>query len=371
MQALARISVDDLVLDPKNPRLPENQQGGSQVQILTYLNEHDVLDELVDSYISNGFFDNEPLLVLASAPGSWTVVEGNRRAAALMRLLGTEVAQDADLAIDISDREVPVDRLEELATVPAYQLDDRNEVSRYIGFRHISGLKTWGAEAKARYLWLQVEDAASSGAESPFFVVGRQVGSNAAGVRTAYNAFNLLRGAEHLGVDADVDYVKRHRFGVWTRLLGTANVPTYMGIANDRGAGYAEVKERAEQLIPTRAAEVLQDLKPREGKRSAVLKDSRDVTDYSDVLGNPRALAVMREYDNLALAVQVISEGQLGERLSALIDAVEVLTREVPRLEVPTSREFAQARELRVLTRALLGVIESRVEDDDDEDDDA
>lgn len=367
MKSLGPISVNDLVLDPVNPRLPEKQQGGSQADILKYLDEHDVLMELVDSYLSNGFFENEPLLVIEGPAGSWVVVEGNRRAAALMRLLGTEAAQDAELTLDLSDRDVPEARLEALANVPAFQLVDRSEVSRYLGFRHISGLKTWGAEAKARYLWLQVEEAAASGVKSPFYVVGRQVGSNTAGVRTAYNAFNVLRGAEHLDLPADVDYVKRHRFGVWTRLLGTANVPTYMGIANDRGAAYQEVKNRAEQLIPERTAEVLQDLKPREGKRKAVLSDSRDVTDYSDVLGNPRALEVLREYENLSLAVQVVSEGQLGDRLLALIDAVEVLTREVPRLALPTSREVASARELRALTRALLGVIESRAEDDDDD----
>lgn len=367
MKQLGLVSVSDLVLDPENPRLPENQQGGSQADILKYLEEHDVLTELVDSYISNGYFENEPLLVIEGPGRSWIVVEGNRRAAALMRLLGTEAAEDAELALDLADRDVSDERLAELATVPAFQLDDRGEVSRYLGFRHISGLKTWGAEAKARYLWLRVEEAAATGVRSPFYVVGRQVGSNTAGVRTAYNAFNVLRGAERLAVAADVDYVKRHRFGVWTRLLGTANVPAYMGIAVDRGAAYPEVKQRAEQLIPERTAAVLQDLKPREGKRRAVLADSRDVTDYSDVLGNARALEVLRGYDNLSLAVQVVSEGQLGDRLTALIDAVEVLTREVPRLALPTLREVASARELRTLTRALLGVIESRAEDEDDD----
>ncbi len=284
-----------------------------------------------------------------------------------MRLLGAEPAQDAELVIDTSDRDVPPGRLDELAEVPAFALSNRSEVSRYFGFRHISGLKTWGAEAKSRYLWLQVEESAKSGEGSPFYQVGRQVGSNAAGVRTAYNAFNLLRGAEQLGVRADIEYVRTRRFGVWTRLLGTANVPSYMGIRNDRGASYLQVKQRAEQLNPKRAAEVLQDLKPREGKRNAVLADSRDVTDYSDVLGNKRALEVLREYDNLALAVQVVSEGRLGDRLNSIIDSVEVLTREVPRLGVPTAAEVASARELRVLTRALLGVIESRAEDEDDD----
>lgn len=367
MRQLEPLKVEGLRLDPMNPRLPERQQGGTQVEILRYLNEHDVLDELIDSFLANGFFVNEPLLVLGDADGGWVVVEGNRRTAALMRLLGTETAQDAELEVDLSDRDVPPGRLEKLSAVPAFELADRAEVSRYLGFRHISGLKTWGPEAKSRYLWIQVEEAAARGESSPFYVVGKQVGSNSAGVRTAYNAFNLLRAAGELGLDADVDYVRRKRFGVWTRLLGTANVAKYIGIASDAGASYEDVKRRAEQLDAVRTGEVLRDLKPRDGQRRAVLADSRSVTDYSDVLGNSRALSVLREYENLSLAMQVVSEGRLGDRLSSLIDAVDVLTREVPRMSVPSSREVKRARELRSLTRALYSVIEGRAEDEDDE----
>ncbi len=60
MKPLGKVSVRSLVLDPMNPRLPEKEQGRSQAAILAYLNEHDVLDELIDSYITNGFFENEP-----------------------------------------------------------------------------------------------------------------------------------------------------------------------------------------------------------------------------------------------------------------------------------------------------------------------
>lgn len=359
MKSLGNTPVTHFLLDDQNPRLPEHKQGATQTEILQYLHEHDVLDELIDSYIENGFFANEPLLVIAAEESArWIVVEGNRRTAALMCLLGTPVAQEAGLAVDIETRQIPSGRLDELRSIPVFQLQNRDEVSRYLGFRHISGLKTWGAEAKARYLWLQVERAARTGSASPFYDIGRQVGSNAAGVRTAYNAFNLLRGAERLGVDADIDYVKRERFGVWTRLLGTANVLEFMGLPRARAVAYEDVKRRAEYLEPEPTAKILADLKPPEGRTKAVLTDSRDVTNYSDVLGNKRAYAVLQEYGNLSLAVQVVEQGQLSTRLRNVIDTVEILTREVPRLDPPTDDDVARAKELVRLTRALAGAIE-------------
>ena len=239
-------------------------------------------------------------------------------------------------------------------------------MSRYLGFRHISGLKTWGAEAKARYLWLQTERAAANGSAVPFFDVGRQVGSNAAGVRTAYNSFNLLQAATSLGVAADIEYIKRDRFTVWTRLLGTANVPWYVGVDVAQGSDYATVRDRASQLIPERVEEVLNDLIPQPGEKRAVLRDSRSATAYSEVLGNERALAVLREYNNLTLAIQVVEQGQLAERVIEITESVEVLTREVPRMEQPEDEELSAAKELVARARALLGVVRSQMDEDDE-----
>lgn len=326
-----------------------------------------MLDELVESYLANGYFPNEPVLVLPRG-NRYVVVEGNRRTAALMRLLGTKVAEDADLVFELDDDDG--DRrakMSELSTIPAVALENREEVHAYLGFRHISGLKTWGAEAKARYLWLQVEAWADRGSSHPFFDVGRQVGSNASGVRTAYNAFNLIRSAQDLGLREQTAYVKTHRFGVWTRLLGTANVPAYLGIDVTAGNSYLAVKGRAEQLNLHKTSEVLADLRPKDGQRRAVLADSRDATDYSEVLGNARAHRVLREYENLALATQVIQQGRLGLRIQALIEQIEVLTAEVPRLDQPTESDVRLAGELRLLTRALEGVVVSSATEDSDD----
>ena len=367
LETIDDVAVEDLLLDPENPRLPEAVQQRSQAEILAYLDEHDVLDELIDSFIANGYFRNEPILVLPPAhDGKRIVVEGNRRTAAAMRLVGSDTAREVDLVADLDVLGVSRERLRELSHSPAFELRDRDEVSRYLGFRHISGLKTWSAEAKARYLWLQTERAAANGSPAPFYDVGRQVGSNAAGVRTAYNSFNLLQAAAGLRVSSEIEYVKRERFTVWTRLLGTANVPAYIGVDVARGSDYPTVRDRASDLNPERVEEVLNDLVPQPGERRAVLQDSRSATDYSEIIGDERARAVLREFRNLALAIQVVEQGQLGERIREITESIEVLSREVPRMDKPGDEELSAAKELSAHARALVGVVRSQMEDEDE-----
>ena len=72
-----------------------------QAEILAYLDEHDVLDEFIESFVANGYFRNEPILVLPAGPdGKRVVVEGNRRTSAAMRLVGSAAAREADLVVD-------------------------------------------------------------------------------------------------------------------------------------------------------------------------------------------------------------------------------------------------------------------------------
>lgn len=355
------VPVADLDLDPFNPRLPEEVQHADQPEILAYLEENDVLEELADSFLANGFFENEPILVLPpTAAGRRIVVEGNRRVGALMILLQLPSASAAGLVF-VTDPAPTVEQLGRLSRVPAVEVEDRDEVSRYLGFRHISGLKTWEPEAKARYLWTQVEEAARRGSHDPFYEVGRRVGSNALGVRNAYNAYNILKYArDDLGLRQETQYVLRNKFGVWTRLLSTANIPRYIGTTRS-GIFYEDVRGRVESISRERLAEVLTDLSPQPGRHRAVLQDSRDATDYSDVLANDLARRTLREYGNLSLARQVVERSQLSARLTSLIDSVEVLTRDVSRMDDVTQDDAVRANELAALTRSLAAVVASQV----------
>ena len=169
-------------MDQANPRLPEQLHGTDQVELLRYLNENSVLDELIRSLDDNGFFQHEPLIGVRE-DGDVVILEGNRRLAALKIYLGAPEARDLGLT-PILDEAPSAERLRELSTVPVYLVDTRDEVHRYLGFRHIGGIKTWPAEAKARYLMQETDRAAALEVTNPFLDVARRVGSNSQGVRT-------------------------------------------------------------------------------------------------------------------------------------------------------------------------------------------
>src|SRR4051794_5785369 len=107
-----RLPAAQLMLDEQNPRLPEELRGGSQPAILTYLYDNAVLEELARSYVNNGFFQHEHLVV-AEQHDRYAVLEGNRRLAALKVLLGDDDAQDAELSFALEDELTP-DRAAEL-----------------------------------------------------------------------------------------------------------------------------------------------------------------------------------------------------------------------------------------------------------------
>lgn len=329
MKVLGPVPVESLLLDPENPRLPEEKQGADQATILAYLYEHDVLTELVDSYLTNGFFANEAILVLpAHADGTRVVVEGNRRLGALKYLHHDHVAIEAALPEhDVLPQPDPA-VLDALKQVPVIELQDRDQLSSYLGFRHISGLKTWTPEAKARYLYGEVNKARATGASDPFYAIGRKVGSNALGVRNAYYAFHALREArDKFGLRDLATYVLNERFGVWTRLLGTANVAGYIGLA-PVSSDYDAATASTNNINVDTLAAVLRDLAPRNGRNRALLNDSRDVTDYSAVLGNAQALEVMRQYDRLDLAAEIARGSDFNNRMQRVLDILQVATRE-------------------------------------------
>src|SRR5262245_30360746 len=136
------IEVDKLHLDPQNPRLPEELQGAEQARLLRYLYDNGALEELIRSFADNGFFRHEPLIAVADddEPGSYVVLEGNRRLSALKILLGDRAAKEEGLEPKL-DEQPSDERLDELRVVPCYLVADPVDVHQFLGFRHIGGIK--------------------------------------------------------------------------------------------------------------------------------------------------------------------------------------------------------------------------------------
>lgn len=148
--ALTEVSVSSLRLDPENPRLPKSMKNKSENQIINYLLANASVTELMESICQNGFFPGEPLIAIQSEDAkSYIVIEGNRRTTALKLLLKPSLAKSQkNKVLEITSNL----SCAKPSTVPVLVSPNRSSISKYLGFRHITGIKSWKALEKARYL---------------------------------------------------------------------------------------------------------------------------------------------------------------------------------------------------------------------------
>ncbi|RKZ75377.1 MAG: chromosome partitioning protein ParB [Candidatus Parabeggiatoa sp. nov. 1] len=142
------IPLDNLELDPENPRLPE-QIKRTQKEMLTYIARETSIEDLMTVIAENGFFDGEALIVypIHKKPNKYYVIEGNRRLTAV-RLLNDWNMYPKRKRI----REIADSAKHKPEQLPVIVYDKREEVLTYLGHRHITGVKAWEPLAKARYM---------------------------------------------------------------------------------------------------------------------------------------------------------------------------------------------------------------------------
>ena len=339
--------VDELYLDDHNPRLPEELHGASQERLVRYLYDTAVLDELARSFANNGFFEHEPLIIVSTnQPRQYTVLEGNRRLAALMILHHRSEADDLTFDIDIAP-----EQLSSLCEVPCFEVQTLDEVYKFLGFRHIGGIKKWSPEAKARYISTEIERLHTVDASvNPFREVAKRVGSNTQGIRNNYLAIAILRYArEEFGLN--VRALQNERFGVWQRALNSPDIREYIGIRD--ALDYAEIQIALRTLHAERLRRVIADLTPPAAGQRAILADSRQLTDYGRILSNKRASEILLRYNDFDVAKRLVDEIDLPKRIDAIRRQCEMVQHDVQRAEGSEDLRAA-ATELYAVTRAIL-----------------
>ena len=150
-QKFKNIALDDLKLDSKNPRLPKSKQGKDEKSIIQWMLMEAATVELMMAIGENDFFAGEQLLVVEhkEQSGKYIVIEGNRRLTAVKLLSNPDLTEKV--------KREKVNKICEEARfkpemIPCLIFDDENEILKYLGFRHITGIKSWRLLEKARYL---------------------------------------------------------------------------------------------------------------------------------------------------------------------------------------------------------------------------
>lgn len=217
------IPLANLLFDEENPRLLGEGHDETQTQILQVLWRDYAVDEVALSISANGFFRHEYLYAEWNASkGSWVVIEGNRRLAA------AKLLTDADLRAAVRATDLPKITpavRKDLQTLPIYPTT-RQEVWKFLGFRHINGPQVWQSHAKAEYIaWVHNE------LKVPLAEIGDRIGDKHATVARLYRGLMVLRQAENADVfDLEDRWKKHFSFSHIYTGLDYQGVADYLGL---------------------------------------------------------------------------------------------------------------------------------------------
>lgn len=336
-----------LLLDGRNPRLPEDLQNAGQRELLRYMEEMYDLDEIGYSMARQGYFEEEPLLTVADDGGQRIVVEGNRRLATL-KLLTDRAARAAvgdkplwsELAAEVEQQG------HDISVVPTRLYSSRQELLEYLGFRHVSGLMQWTPEAKARYVYRLVVDHGYS-----FYEAGRAIGSRRDAIRRQFVAYAALLQAR----DAEIDITPAmNRFGVYYRALQNPGIRTFLRLSGWTDAEPDDTRP-LEDEGPARMGELIDWI-----FQSRAVRDSRQLDTLGSVVQDEAALALLRDTKDLQSATEELP----GDR-QAVIAALRLAHRNVGRAyaeihEFPEDEDIlAEVERLSRLLDRLMATLRS------------
>lgn len=288
-------SLDELCLDPKNPRLGRHniEANLSQEKILDLMKDW-TLDELAVSFLESGFWPQEALLVIEEElykKPRLVVVEGNRRLAALKLLFDAknETSKSSKKWQEIASTGSP-ETFKRLDKIPYLKADSRKEIQSYLGFRHVTGIKEWDPAEKAEHIARLIDDHGMT-----YQQVMRQIGSKTPAVRQNYISYRLLLQMENeLGDQISVDKVE-DKFSVLYLSLRTNGVQKYLQIdiqADPESAKKPVPQEKLQNLVDY-ALWLFGD-----DEHEPVVSDSRLVDKFGKVLESADAVRYLKRSEH-------------------------------------------------------------------------
>ena len=311
------ILISELLLDPDNPRLKSISPGATQFDLVKALYEEMSVDEVAMSIAENGYFEEEPLIVIPGGkanPQKFVVVEGNRRLAATMLLT------DAALRNRIGASDLPgitPTAAKALSKLPCLVYTNKQQLWQFLGFRHINGVKQWDAFSKAAYIAEVHENY-----KVELNDIAKRIGDRHSTVTWLYRGLSVLRQAEKIGFDKQDRIRNRFYFSHLYTALDQPEFQNFLGIDSERSlrpnpvplGKKAELRELCVWLYGSKS----QDKEP------VVQSQNPDLNRLREVLGEPRALAALRKGASL-LRSHELSIGDTRRFEDAIYGALEDL----------------------------------------------
>ncbi len=352
------VPVSELQFDPENPRLPQSARRDSTA-ILTWMLSDGAIIDLMGSIGAQGYFGGEPVLVIPRERPH-TVVEGNRRLAAVRLLLRPEEAPTRQRAV----ADVAAAAIYRPERIPVLKFDQRAEILDYLGYRHVTGIREWGPLEKARYVDQLITRMRDGDQEVDYRELARRIGSRTDYVRRLMDGLAVYKHAEERafydlpGLDE-----KPMEFSILSTALGFNKLADFVGLApEDRDSDY-----RTLQLNDANLKELLAWMFVERPSRGTVLGESRQLARLANVVAEPRALSALRQGEPLAVAAMWTDEPQIQLR-DSLFEArarLERALQRAPQVRVADQRDLDLLNEITRIASDLRTLLRQRLDDRD------
>ena len=331
---LIDLELSQINLDAENPRLAKQRDSITQFDLTKTLYDEYDLEEIAMSMSENGYFDEEPIIVvptkipdgitfdenaepevlqaqlkelLKNGTLEFTVVEGNRRIATAKILTDGSLRQK----LNVREESFPKPKNQEVAAdlkeIPAIVYFDRKLVAPYLGVRHITGLLKWDAFAKAAYIAQNIEDSVAAGENINDSIrkIQQQVADRSDVIKKQYLCFKVMKEAAD-DLSFETKSIK-DKFSLLTVALNSPSIRNYIGCPTYKDVDFSG------RIIPINKIEQLRHTLTwiyGDGKREPILTDSRRITkELAPVLASKEATEYLIKNNNLEEAYER-SEGE-------------------------------------------------------------
>ena len=292
-----QVALPRLFLDDQNPRL-SSHEARTQDAILDVLAREMSLGELALSIAANGFYETERLLVVPRKEDTYTVVEGNRRLAAVKLLLDEKKRQKTKTT-DFPG--ISPQLRQDLKTLPVSVFQDRKQLWPYLGFRHVNGPKDWDSFAKAQYI-ADVHEKYGISIEE----ITERIGDQFSTATRMYLGYRLVRQAQDAGVFSPEDRYREKRFS-FSHLYTAADYSAFRAFL-----GITRSTIGRPNPVPTKSIPQLGELlrliygSKRDSIPPVIQRQSPDLGKLRQIINNEQALHVLRQGETLDRALEIV-----------------------------------------------------------------
>ncbi|CAD6873788.1 ParB N-terminal domain-containing protein [Methylomonas fluvii] len=355
-QQVELIDTNQIDFDPENPRFYRLNDAHSVAAVIEEMLDDERVQDLMLSIGQKYYFDGEPLLVTKTGE-RYTVIEGNRRLAAV-KLLNGEVQppsrrKNSVAAIKSESIVTPPKKL------PCLIYKSRREILRYLGYRHITGVQQWDSLSKAKYLaQLRDEFYPSLAKAEQIRSLANDIGSKpdyVAQLLTALSLYIRAESSKFYGLPIEQKDVS---FSLITTALSYKKIVEWLGL---EGKSDIEIPSLNEENLKRALGWMFS--KDQLGR--TVLGESRNLSELAAVVTSEDAIAVLEDTGKLSEAFLYTDGPQIAleKALEEVSKRTAVVWNMLPKTNSLTNDNLDQSDNVFEQVKAIRNYIRDKLED--------